>query len=63
MTRSLCEILYSLSKKEQELFIVYGILVLIKFGPRQTIPIVWPNKTKTRASVIWYFSQNEDERF
>jgi len=64
MTRSLSERIDSLSKKAQELFIICGIfVVLIIFGPRQTIPIVWPNERKTRANVIWYYSHNEDERF
>ena len=63
MTRSLSERIAKLSKKAQKLFITYGInVVLIVFGPKRTIPIVYPNETKARASFLWYVIHKEDKK-
>ncbi|KAF3674544.1 hypothetical protein FXO37_06343 [Capsicum annuum] len=63
MAKNLSERIASLSKKAEELYTLYDIIVaLIIFTPGETIPFVWPNEAKAMASVLWYFSQSRDER-
>ncbi|KAH0673129.1 uncharacterized protein [Solanum tuberosum] len=45
MAIRLSEKLASLSNEAQELFIMYGIAVVLIFFSRRTISIVWPNET------------------
>ncbi|XP_015163369.1 uncharacterized protein [Solanum tuberosum] len=45
MAIRLSEKLASLSNEAQELFIMYGIAVVLIFFSRRTIPRVWPNET------------------